>query len=55
MVLKSLKFAILLFIIMIALDWMLYQEVNWLGILFGTIIASLTYFGFQWQDEKTKR
>ncbi len=52
MVIKSIKFGIVLFLVMFILDWIFKPEVHWQYILFGTIIASFAYFGFQWRDKK---
>lgn len=32
-------------------DWVFESVVHWQYILFGTVLASLTYFSFQWVDK----
>lgn len=54
MIAKSIIYGVLLFVIIIALEWILKSEVHWQNILFGTILATIVFFVFQLQDKKSE-
>lgn len=54
MIAKSIIYGVLLFFIIITLEWFLKSEVHWQNILFGTILATVVYYFFQRLDKKDK-